>query len=176
MDIAGFPRSSFPNVETMLQNIVNRFPGIRYREVMRLSGLSNGVLSYHLHLLEKSGRIRAQRQSRVTRLYPPSMSHNEATVIAALRQIKARQIILYLIEKGSSTFNDIVGDVNRSKTTVYWYLGKLQDAGLVKTSQADGRLIYSVNNREEIIRLMSRYRSSFLDKMVDNFLDNWCEL
>ena len=27
---------------------VNEIPGIRYRELLRMTGLSNGVLSYHL--------------------------------------------------------------------------------------------------------------------------------
>ena len=40
---------------------VNEIPGIRYRELLRMTGLSNGVLSYHLRLLDNSGKIRVNR-------------------------------------------------------------------------------------------------------------------
>jgi len=51
----------------LLAHIINA-PGIRYRELLRLSGLSKGVLTYHLGTLEKSYQIRVDRQrdSRIT--------------------------------------------------------------------------------------------------------------
>ena len=59
---------SIEQEEDQLSEIQNKLiqyiagqPGIRYRELLRLSGLSNGVLSYHITNLEKSGRIIADR-------------------------------------------------------------------------------------------------------------------
>jgi predicted transcriptional regulator len=43
-----------------VQNKLIKQPGIRYRELLRLSGLSNGVLTYHIANLEKFGRIIAR--------------------------------------------------------------------------------------------------------------------
>ena len=40
---------------------VNEIPGIRYRELLRMTGLSNGVLSYHLRSLDNSRKIRVNR-------------------------------------------------------------------------------------------------------------------
>ena len=49
---------------------VNEIPGIRYRELLRMTGLSNGVLSYHLRFLDNTGRIRVNRvNNRVTRYF-----------------------------------------------------------------------------------------------------------
>jgi hypothetical protein len=55
---------------------VNEIPGIRYRELLRMTGLSNGVLSYHLRSLDNSGKILVNRvNNRVTRyslmMFPP---------------------------------------------------------------------------------------------------------
>jgi predicted transcriptional regulator len=33
---------------------INKSPGIRYRELQRATGFANGVLAYHLNILEKS--------------------------------------------------------------------------------------------------------------------------
>ena len=48
-------------IETKLLHFISENPGIRYRELLRLSNLSNGVLAYHLSLLEKSDRIQVDR-------------------------------------------------------------------------------------------------------------------
>ena len=36
-----------------LQEIIEKHPGIQFREIMRTSGLKNGVLSHYLGKLEK---------------------------------------------------------------------------------------------------------------------------
>ncbi|HKR74227.1 MAG TPA: winged helix-turn-helix transcriptional regulator, partial [Candidatus Nitrosocosmicus sp.] len=37
--------------------IINSFPGIRYRDILRLTKLNNGTLSHHLSTLEKRSII-----------------------------------------------------------------------------------------------------------------------
>jgi predicted transcriptional regulator len=37
-------------------------PGIRYRELLKVSGFSNGVLFYHLTGLEEADLIRVERK------------------------------------------------------------------------------------------------------------------
>jgi len=47
-------------------NIIERNPGVRYRELLRLTNSSNGVLSYHLAELADSKNIRIDRKRGVT--------------------------------------------------------------------------------------------------------------
>jgi predicted transcriptional regulator len=42
--------------DSQLQQIIEENPGIQFREIMRSSGLKNGVLSHYLGKLEKSGK------------------------------------------------------------------------------------------------------------------------
>jgi DNA-binding HxlR family transcriptional regulator len=44
-----------------LQEIIEKNPGIQFREIMRSSGLKNGVLSHYLGKLEKNGIIKVTR-------------------------------------------------------------------------------------------------------------------
>jgi predicted transcriptional regulator len=41
-----------------IYNYICKNPGIRYRELVRRAGITNGVLSYHLGILEKTAEIR----------------------------------------------------------------------------------------------------------------------
>ena len=45
------------DTKTMLLRHIEENPGIRYRELLRMTGLANGVLTYHLAALEKSGVV-----------------------------------------------------------------------------------------------------------------------
>ena len=90
---------------------VNEIPGIRYRELLRMTGLSNGVLSYHLRCLDNSGRILVNRvNNRITRYFSYDVSYHESYVIGLLRQETTRKIILYILEKWNmciSRYHDI---------------------------------------------------------------------
>jgi predicted transcriptional regulator len=46
---------------------IKQNPGIRFLELRRLTGMSNGGLSHHLKILEESKTIRADRSSRSIR-------------------------------------------------------------------------------------------------------------
>ena len=51
------------DIKTKIYNIISQTPGIRYRQLLRLTGRANGVLTYHLTRLEKSKYIKADRFS-----------------------------------------------------------------------------------------------------------------
>ena len=50
--------------DSQIQQIIEQNPGIQFREIMRSSGLKNGVLSHYLGKLEKNGVIKANRGPR----------------------------------------------------------------------------------------------------------------
>jgi predicted transcriptional regulator len=49
------------DTRTILLRSIEESPGIRYRELLRTTGLVNGVLSYHLAALEKSDVIKVDK-------------------------------------------------------------------------------------------------------------------
>jgi predicted transcriptional regulator len=58
------------STQILLLKHIEQTPGIRYRELLRLTGLVNGVLTYHLAALERANVIKVNRESRMTRYYP----------------------------------------------------------------------------------------------------------
>ena len=47
----------------LLLKIIDLSPGIRYRELLRITNLNNGTLSHHLSTLEKSSIIKYSDQN-----------------------------------------------------------------------------------------------------------------
>ena len=90
-----------------LVEIISQNPGIQFREIMRSSGLKNGVLSHYLGKLEKNGLVKVLRGPRQTRFYPPHTTEEESIVIKALRRQTPRDILLALILEDGLHFNEI---------------------------------------------------------------------
>ena len=117
------------SVRDKIVKYVNEVPGIRYRELLRMTGLSNGVLSYHLQFLDNTGKIRVNRvNNRVTRYFSYDVSPHESSVIGLLRQETTRKIILYILENGTCRFNDIMIHTKKVPSTISWHMGRLNAA------------------------------------------------
>ena len=147
---------------------INGQPGIRYRELLRASGLSNGVLTYHITNLEKSGLIIADRNinNKITRYYPNNIPAEETDIIRHIRNNPARQIILFILEHDSCTFNEIIKYTKKAPSTISWHLKRLKDAGIISvlynTSRCQQRL-YKVRDFESLANVLSKYKESFAD-------------
>ena len=152
---------------------VNEIPGIRYRELLRMTGLSNGVLSYHLRLLDNSGKIRVNRvNNRITRYFSYDVSTHESHIIGLLRQETTRKIILYVLEKGACGFQDIMIHTKKVPFTISWHMTRLKVANIVKVRKQNEFNYYEIGMNRLILQdLLSKYTRSFTEKIVDNYVD-----
>jgi predicted transcriptional regulator len=163
------------DIKDILLQYIFENPGIRYRELLRLTGLTNGVLTYHLAILERSDRIKVDRKSRITRYYSPDISNNESNIIGCLRPHTARQIIVFMLEHDLCTFNEIVEHTKKAPSTVSWHLKRFRDSGIV-TVQVGEYTLYRIASRALITEILSKYRESFMDKVVSNYIEMIDEL
>jgi predicted transcriptional regulator len=156
--------------ERIIQS-VNDFPGIRYRELLRITGVSNGVLSYHLNLLDNSGKVRVHRvNNRVTRYFSHDVSIVESYVIGILRQNTTRKIIIYILESGPCGFNDIVKYTKKVPSTVSWHLSRLKDANIIKVRRQNELNYYEIKiDKFTLQKLLNKYKSSFTEQIVDDY-------
>ena len=60
--------------------IIEKNPGIRFNEIMRISNIRNGTLSHYVKKLEEEKSIELERTPRVTRLYPAGIREKEAKI------------------------------------------------------------------------------------------------
>ena len=163
------------SIPDLLLAHVTSEPGIRYRELLRLTNLVNGVLTYHLSALEKSGVIRVDRQIGATRYYPLNIPESESYILGFVRQGPVREIISFILANDSCTFVELVDHTGKAPSTVSAHLKRLKEAGIVRVRYGEYHL-YSLANRDLVADVLSKYRASYSDKVVDNYVEMIDEL
>ena len=157
---------------TKLIQVIEKNPGIKYREIMRFTGLKNGVLSHHLDKLEKSGVVQVVREPRQTRFYPLIVSETESKIIKNLRRHTTRKIIhTLMINKDGLPFNEIVDCVNKAPSTVSFYLSQLVEEGIIILSLNERKKKFLIKDRESVDKLIEDYQPGLLDKPVTGLED-----
>ncbi len=157
--------------DLQLQQIIEQNPGIQFREIMRSSGLKNGVLSHYLGKLEKSGIVKVIRGPRQVRFYPPKITEDESIVIKALRKQTPRDLLLALIENDGLEFSQLVKAVKKSPSTVSLYLSQIVEDELVEIKIVELKKRYHIKARDLIDKLIEDYRPSLLEKPTSGFED-----
>ncbi|MEM3444977.1 MAG: winged helix-turn-helix transcriptional regulator [Thermoplasmata archaeon] len=161
-------------VRRQIYSLIAETPGIHFRELQRKSGLEVGTLDYHLNLMEKEGLIYAVKDRYYKRYYTKGVDARDFELMAVLRQEKPRRIVLHLLLNPGSTHAEIGKALNLPLSTTSFYLGLLCRKGVVNAARAE-RTRYFVAEKERAIKAIIRYRQSFLDKLVDRFLEVWVE-
>src|ERR671910_1930551 len=164
------------DTRVLLMKHIEQTPGIRYRELLRLTGLVNGVLTYHLAALERADVIKVNRESRISRYYPVSVSDQESAILKFIRREPIRQILLFVLEHDMCTFNEIVDHTQKAPSTVSSHLRRLREAGVVLIRHGEYHQLYRVVERDLIAEVLSKYTASFTDKVVDNYTEMLEEL
>lgn len=163
------------DTRAVLLRSIEENPGIRYRELLRTTGLVNGVLSYHLSALERLDVIKVDRQPRTTRYYPVTISDQEYNILKFVRHKPVRQIMLFLIERDSCTFNEIVDHMQKAPSTVSLHLRRLREGGMISIRYGEYQL-YSLTNRDIVCEVLAKYKASFTDRVVDSYEEMMEEL
>jgi DNA-binding transcriptional ArsR family regulator len=167
---------SAADTRVLLMKNIEQTPGIRYRELLRLTGLVNGVLSYHLSALERTNLIKVNRESRITRYYPVNVSDKESAILKFVRREPIRQILLFILEHDMCTFNEIVDHTGKAPSTVSSHLKRLRGAGIILIRHGEYHQLYRVAEGDLIAEVLSKYTASFIDKVVDNYTEMLEEL
>jgi predicted transcriptional regulator len=154
-----------------LQTLIDDNPGIRFREIMRSSGLKNGVLSHYLKKLEDNGVVKVVRGPRQVRFYSPSITEEESIVIKALRKETPRALLLALIKEDGLEFSQLVKEVKKSPSTVSLYLSQIVADGLVEIKFVELKKRYHIKVREIMDKLIEEHRPGSLDKPTSGFED-----
>jgi len=159
------------NRDSQIQQIIEENPGIQFREIMRSSGLKNGVLSHYLGKLEKNGIVKVIRGPRQARFYPPQITENESIAITALRKQTPRDLLLALIKDDGLEFSQLVREVKKSPSTVSFYLSQLVKDELVEIRLVLLKKRYYIKARDVIDKLVEDCRPGLLEKPTSGFED-----
>lgn len=155
--------------------VISLSPGIRYREIARQTGFANGVLTYHLNILEQIGSINKFRNNNITRYYPVSIPSQDLKIISHLRVRSEKDIILFVLNHDFCSFSEIVDYSKRAPSTISWHLKRLCQDGIVAVHSGEYNL-YRITDKKLVNQMLYKYKESFTDKVVNNFVDIAVEL
>ena len=170
--------------------VINVKPGIRYRELLRLTNSSNGVLSHHVYKLEKMQLVVVDRKSRVTRFFARNISKEFMDMLGLLRNRASFEIIKIIFEFGPLSQQEVAMHTSKSTSTISWHMKKLLEANMIciknnNVTPNDDNLggvniqhtikiqhkkvhLYDLLNRNLVKDLMLK-SNKFIDRTVDNY-------
>ena len=157
-------------IRRKIYRIVNKYAGCHFREIERKSGLSTGLVKYHLDYLTKYDIIKQEKIGNNVRYFTRELSDEEKRILSLLRTESYRKIIICLISNGESSHKKISDFVALSPSTVSWHLKRLVKEGVINSSER-GYVLQIEKNK--IIKLLIAYRKSFLDSLVDRTIEMW---
>ena len=156
---------------------IEKSPGLHFREIQRRTGLAIGSLQYHLEQLEKKHLVRSQKEKKFIRYYAVRQQLSADTnIISLLRQDSVRKIILVLLENKAVNNQKLSNAINLSPSTTSWHIEKLISAGLIEKRKRGRKTFFKLTKPNEVASILVGYRKSFLDEMVDNFVEIWQDL
>ena len=156
--------------ETVLE-IVQKNPGIRFNEIMRISNIRNGTLSHYVKKLEDEKNITLERTPRVTRLYPKGISKKEATICKYLTMSSHKKMILFLMKKKIATSQEIREFVNKSPSVISVNLNELFREKIVEKKYDIPSNKYSLKDPQEIEGIVKEYYPETMAKLSENTIE-----
>lgn len=156
----------------VILNIISHIPGIRYRELLRLTKFKNGTLSHHLLTLEKNLMIKVLRPEKgnITRYYPYLTPVDEALIVGYLRIKTSRQILMLLHSKRKALFSEIALYINKAPSTTSWNLKRLLESNIVVKKKNNESWIYSLKNPKLVEKIVNKPNHTILDRSIDNYI------
>ena len=145
------------NRVSMLTDIIYKNPGLHFSEMIRISGMKNGVLTHYLNKLESLGIINIKRERDKTRFFSPEISLEETKIIKFLRKETSRKILFLLIDSNME-FNEIVDKVKKSSPTISQNLTKLLKNDLIILKIGSSKKKYFIKNNPLIQKLIKKYQ------------------
>lgn len=144
-------------------------PGEYLRELQRALDMPMGALEYHLLQLERAGIVTVLHEEN-KRFFPAQMDAADKRDIALLRQESLRRLCVVLLEMRVASHKEILARTDLAPSTLTYYASKLVEAGLVEKQRRGRESLYALKDGGRVYGLLVRYRSSFLDRVLDGFL------
>jgi predicted transcriptional regulator len=161
---------------TQIIEVIEKNPGIKFREIMRETGMKNGVLGYYTNKLEKKGVVKVERKPRQTRFFPSSISDSDILLIKNLRQETPKQILSVLLHHETLSFNELVQNVRKSPATVSFYLTQLTNDNIVDSKFINLKKIHHLKDSDKLRKIIDKYHPSLIDRSADRLADTFSSL
>ena len=147
----------------LIVTAIEQDPGITYKDLLRMTAVSNGSLSWNVKVLETQKKVRVSRSGNGnTHLYPVYLDEHICSLLTEIRRKKTKEIIFVLLaaKGGCCTVKEISTAIKKAPTTTWWHLKRMHLKGIVFKKLNKKTSTYGLLDRDIIINLLSNYSSS----------------
>ena len=106
-------------------------PGVHYNQIIRELDVKNGTLSYHLHMLEKTGMVKSRKEGLRYRVFYPTGVKFPEEERYRLTELQMN-IIKMIKENEGISQKEIARSLNVKHQTVSYNVKVLQQAGFIR--------------------------------------------
>lgn len=165
-----------------LYEIIKNNPGLHLREISRQSGLLPSLVEYHIRYLVKYDLVYSAKEQNYLRFYcsksPANngysipLNNRQKKILHLLRKNVALKIVYLILRKNSVKHKDILDEIDKSGSTLSYYLDKMVKADILKHTRTGEEKGYCLKDRDELIKtlIMGGVRPPSL---VDGFISTW---
>ena len=140
------------------------------REIQKELGMATGVLEYHLNYLVKEGLLTTYMDGRKKRFYSAErVSGPQKKLLSFLRQKHTRRILTLSLAEEGTDVEEIMRECGISKAVALSNIRNLMKEGYIR--EDGGR--YFATDPGELAKMLITYRESYLDDVVDRFVDSF---
>lgn len=158
--------------EFLLQN-----PGIHLRRIGQILGMSTGMLSYHLGVLERTGLLKSEELGHRKRYFiARAFADVQRRILGVLREDVPRKIVMEILQYGQRSFAELQAAAGVSKSTLSYHLQKLLGREILLRSKRGRESVFLIKDMGEVVDILVANRRSFHDDAVDRFVDTWGKL
>ena len=155
--------------------LIEASPGIHLRELQRLLNMPLTTLEYHLSYMARKKILFAETQAHHKRYYTKPLDPEDKKVLAALRQKRMREIVLIILANGKAKNQLLADQLKLSHSTLSSYLKYLVNNNILAKDKIGYENLYTIRDEDRVTKVLTAYKPSFLDTLVDNALDIWME-
>ena len=147
-------------------DLIKKIPGVSYNEIVRETGLSNGVISHYLIKLMESGEVEKEGIKR-GKYFLKNIPKKDRKMIILLRNNTNNDIFRLLIENFNNntilTQNEISKIVNKSASTISVSLKDLQKNNIIervimnKSSKISSDIGFKILNGKQSEKNLVKY-------------------
>lgn len=158
-------------------DFIRESPGVHLREIQRRLEIPLGTVEYHVNWLMQEQLIGMKEDGHYKRYYPSGeIRSEERELLSILRQEIPRKIVIEILRAPGTNFGTLARKFEVAPSTLSFHLSKLVDRVVVAKKKVGRESAYTVNNPEEVARVIIMYKRTFLDALVEDFSRTWSEL
>jgi predicted transcriptional regulator len=128
-----------------IYNFVRDNPGVHFRGICEVLGLSVGVVQYHLGVLEQAGLVSSYADGQNRRYFERNFAASDVALTSLLRHETPAKILTALTRDDGVLHRDLVRSLGVSSQALTWQMNQLKKAQLVTAEKAGVNVKYGLN-------------------------------